>query len=121
MKMFTDDEYLSHLQEKIDSSSDFVRRISPLSALSPDDQYMYKVLSDPDRLRTCVCGGNIRHDIKSICAGHGDFPRYIVITCDFCGVTVEGCLSYGQTYLTARQRFLDRCYRLAAVYRDFNL
>lgn len=118
MKMYTDDEYLAHLQEKIDSSSDFVRCLSPLSSLVCDDQYMYRVLSNPDRLRTCVCGGNIRHDIKSVCAGHGDFPRYVVITCNRCGVTVECCLDYGGSYSTARQMFLDRCYRFASVYRD---
>ena len=79
-----------------------------------DDQYLYRILKHPNRITCCpLCGGDIKHSITSYCAGHGEFPRFVVFSClGRCKFSFESSISYGDSYDTARLKYTDYCHKL---------
>ena len=107
--MFSDAEMLAYFEEKISKSF-----FKTDSCLVCDDQYLYRILKHPNRITCCpLCGGDIKHSITSYCAGHGEFPRFVVFSClGRCKFSFESSISYCDSYDTARLQYLDYCNNL---------
>ena len=85
--MFTDQEVLKMLE-------DYVKERGERS-LTYDDKCLLDALRTTD-IKSCpVCHSPVKHSIRSVCAGHGDFPRYLKIECQGCGILYENCIDYG--------------------------
>lgn len=99
MVMFnTDAEYKAHLLTESRYS------------LSYDDQLLLDILCSDNVVSECLwCGSSsIKHSITSVCAGHGDYPRYVRIKCNNCAFSIKGCISYGDTYNDVRNAYVRK-------------
>ena len=105
-----DSEHLKLLEKHVASSG--------VRSLVYDDQLIYEILKNTT-LTTCpLCDGELEHSISSVCAGHGEFPRYLEIKCCSCSISHKGCVDYGESWQGVERSFLVRCSKIARAVAD---
>ena len=77
-------------------------------ALSYDDNLLLEALRKTDVKECPICCSEVKHSVRSICAGHGEFPRYLSIKCTGCGLDYEGCVDYGNTLESVFKGFMRK-------------
>ena len=102
--MYSDAEILTLLETKIAQRG--------LGTLSYDDRLLYDVLKSSTLTVCPLCGGVLKRSISSVCAGHGDFPRYLNISCTKCTFDHSGCVDYGNTWRDVEREYIKRCNKI---------
>lgn len=98
--MFTDQEVLEILENCVKERGE--------RSLTYDDKRLLDALRTTD-IKSCpICHSPVKHSVRSICAGHGEFPRYLSIKCTGCGLDYEGCIDYGNTLESVFKGFMRK-------------
>ncbi len=108
--MYSDKEVLKMLEKKVEERG--------LYSLTYDDRCLLDALNMTDVKSCPVCGSAVKHSIRSVCAGHGDFPRYLNIECQGCGLLYENCIDYGGSIQQVIDAFKRKARRVIKAVKD---
>lgn len=99
----TDAEYREHLEHQVVTQGEY--------RLTYDDRLLLKILQECKITHCGLCGAPVRHSIESECAGHGDYPRFLKISCQNvkCRFTIRDCIDYGLDWRNVERDFVNRC------------
>ena len=106
----TDKEMLEELERNSRCRGNF--------ALVYDDLLLLKALRMTDVKECPVCHSSVEHSISSECAGHGDFPRFLNIECQGCGISTKECISYGGSISEAIEAFKRKAEHIIKAVKD---
>ena len=102
--MVTDQEMLKMLEDRVKERGK--------DSLYYDDEPLLNALRITDVKECPVCHSSVKHSISSVCAGHGEFPRYLKIKCQGCGISSERCVDFGGSILDAIDAFKRKAERI---------